>query len=41
MQVYSQQHVGLRQVDPTAEDAAFADLLCILDLLSHLVTKVG
>lgn len=28
-----------RRVDPTSEDDSYDDVLCVLELLSHLVTK--
>jgi hypothetical protein len=40
-QVYAHQNVGLNRVDPTAESTALADVTCIIQLLTHLVTKVS
>lgn len=37
--LYSDHHRGLREADPTAEDAAHADITYILRLLTHLVDK--
>lgn len=32
-------HSWGRRVDPTAEEDSYDDVLCVLELLSHLVTK--
>ncbi|CAM9663917.1 unnamed protein product, partial [Scytosiphon promiscuus] len=40
LKIYADQHAGsVRRVDPTSEEDSYDDVVCVLQLLSHLVTK--
>ncbi|CAN0489937.1 unnamed protein product, partial [Laminaria digitata] len=40
LKIYADQHAGSRRrVDPTSEEDSYDDVLCVLELLGHLVTK--
>ncbi|CAM9400550.1 unnamed protein product [Ascophyllum nodosum] len=40
LKIYADQQAGcIRRVDPTSEEDSYDDVLCVLELLSHLVTK--
>ncbi|CAN0407585.1 unnamed protein product, partial [Ectocarpus sp. 13 AM-2016] len=40
LKIYTDQHAGsVRRVDPTSEEDAYEDVVCVLQLLSNLITK--
>lgn len=39
LKIYAEHHIGLVDVNAAVEEEAFIDIMCVLQLLTHLVTK--